>query len=130
MNIKKIFRNLVVLDLSLFLLMIPILIYQSQSVVNFNNENQIQNEVIFDIILVIWLIAFLVCLYFLYNFKSFGKQLYFFLFILGIVLNLMSGPVAFGAVFYIVDGLSWTNSGAILCLLYFSPIKKEFDKKS
>ena len=73
MNIKKIFRNLVVLDLSLFLLMIPILIYQSQSVVNFNNENQIQNGVIFDIILVIWLIALLVCLSFLYNFKSFGK---------------------------------------------------------
>ena len=130
MNIKKIFRNLIVLDLFLFFLMIPIAIYESQSVVNFNNENQIQVGSIFDIILVVWLITTLVCLYFLYNFKSFGKQLYFFLFILGIVLNLISGPVAFGAVFYIVDGLSWTNGGAILCLLYFSPIKKEFDKKT
>ncbi len=129
MNIKKIFRNLVVLDLSLFLLMIPIAIYQSQSVVNFNNENQIQIGDIFDIITVIWLIAILVCLYFLYNFKSFGKQLYFFLLVLGIVLSLIDGPVAFGAVFYVVDGLSWANSGAIMCLLYFSPIKKEFDKK-
>ena len=130
MNIKKIFRNLVVLDLFLFLVMIPIFIYESQSVVSFNNENQIQMGGISEVISVIWLIALLVCLYFLYNFKSFGKQLYFFLFSLGIVLNLMSGPIAFGAVFYIVDGLSWANSGAILCLLYFSPIKKEFDKKS
>jgi hypothetical protein len=29
---------------------------------------------------------------------------------------------------YVIDGLGWANSGAILILLYFSPIKKEFEK--
>ena len=29
---------------------------------------------------------------------------------------------------YILDGLSWTLNGAILVFLYFTPIKKEFEK--
>ena len=38
------------------------------------------------------------------------------------------GASAQSSISYIIDGLGWANSGAILSLLYFSPIKKEFDK--
>ena len=38
------------------------------------------------------------------------------------------GASAQSSISYIIDGLGWANSGAILALLYFSPIKKEFDK--
>ena len=49
-------------------------------------------------------------------------------FIFGIILSLLMGASAQSSISYVVDGLSWANSGAILALLYFSPIKKEFDK--
>jgi hypothetical protein len=37
------------------------------------------------------------------------------------------GDSAQGPISYVVDGLGWANAGAILTLLYFSPIKKEFN---
>ena len=40
------------------------------------------------------------------------------------------GASAQGPITYVLDGLSWATSGAILVLLYFSPIKKEFDKNN
>ena len=71
-------------------------------------------------------IAFLFCLFCLYKFKKIGKQLYAFLFVLGVILSLLMGDSAQGPISYVVDGLGWANAGAILTLLYFSPIKKEF----
>ena len=48
--------------------------------------------------------------------------------IFGVILSLLMGASAQSSISYIIDGLGWANSGAILTLLYFSPIKKEFDK--
>ena len=45
-----------------------------------------------------------------------------------IIIMLPTGSSAVDAIFYILDGLGWTLNGAILVFLYFTPIKKEFDK--
>ena len=100
---------------------------ESQTVMTFN-ENVNQMPDMFAILALIYLVAWLICLYFLYKFKPIGKQFYFFIFIFGIILSLLSGTFATGPIQYVLDGLSWATSGAILVLLYFSPIKKEFDK--
>ena len=71
-------------------------------------------------------VHFLFCLFCLYKFKKVGKQLYAFLFALGVILSLLMGDSAQGPISYVIDGLGWANTGAILTLLYFSPIKKEF----
>ena len=67
-------------------------------------------------------------LYLLYNFKSFGKQLYLILTIFGLVFSMFMGPVATDPWLYSIDGLGSATTGAILVLLYFSPISKEFNK--
>jgi hypothetical protein len=39
------------------------------------------------------------------------------------------GPVALDEWVYLADGLSSAIAGAILVLLYFSPLKKKFNKQ-
>ena len=68
-------------------------------------------------------------LYLLYKFKNIAKQMYLILFIVTIILALVSGvPYVSDMWYYVMGGLGWSVSGAILVLLYFSPIKKEFEK--
>ena len=76
----------------------------------------------------IGLLIYLINLFLLYKFKSIGKQLYLILFIVFMVLILLSPPSAMDPLLYTLDGLGMANSGAILVFLYFTPIKKEFDK--
>ena len=75
-----------------------------------------------------FLAIYLVNLYLLYKFKNIGKQMYLFLFIFGSVFSLLMGINAYDPIFYLIDGLSWATSGAILVFLYFTPIKKEFEE--
>ena len=92
------------------------------------NEHVNQTTDMFGFVALIYFVVWLVSLYFLYKFKKNGKQLYLFTFIFGVILSLLMGASAQSSISYIIDGLGWANSGAILALLYFSPIKKEFDK--
>jgi len=128
MNLKTIFKRLILLDLSLIILIIVAVFFESKEVADFNMyfENDYSNAilVIFGIVLLIYLIN----LFLLYKFKSIGKQIYLILFIVILVLSLLSPPNAVDSWVYVLDGLGMANAGAILVLLYFSPIKKEFDK--
>ena len=127
MNLKTIFKRLILLDLSLIILGTISVLLESEIVTTFNESVNKMSDM-FVAIGLIYLVSWLLCLYFLYKFKPIGKQFYFFLFIFGIILSLLFGTFATGPIQYVLDGLSWANSGAILVLLYFSPIKKEFDK--
>ena len=62
----------------------------------------------------------------LYRYISYGKPLYLFLVIAGIVLNYFSGSVIYTAFSGMLDQIGGLISGAILILLYFSPIKDNF----
>ena len=45
-----------------------------------------------------------------------------------LILTLLVGTNAYGPIESVIGGLGWTISGAILVFLYFTPIKKEFNK--
>ena len=128
MNLKTIFKRLILLDLSLIILIIVAIFFQSKEVADFNMyfENDYSNALL--IIVGIGLLIYLINLFLLYKFKSIGKKIYIILFIVLLVLSLLSPPNAMDSWLYVLDGLGMANSGAILVLLYFSPIKKEFNK--
>ena len=130
MNLKIIFKRLILLDLALFILMIIAVFYESEVVVAFNESVNPSSDIsnMLDWIALIILVLFLVNLYLLYKFKSIGKQMYLFLFIIGSILSLLMGINAADPIFYLLDGFGWACSGAILVFLYFTPIKKEFEK--
>ena len=130
MNLKMIFKRLILLDLSLLILMIIAVFYESEVVVAFNESVNPSSDIsnMLDWIALIILVLFLVNLYLLYKFKSIGKQMYLFLFIIGSILSLLTGINAADPIFYLLDGFGWACSGAILVFLYFTPIKKEFEK--
>jgi len=128
MNLKTIFKRLILLDLLLIILLFVSVFFESEEVADFNKyfESEFSNSllIIFGILMLIYLIN----LFLLYKFKSIGKQMYLILTILLIVLTLLSPQSAMDPWLYVIDGLGWATSGAILVLLYFSPIKKEFEK--
>ena len=128
MNLKTIFKRLILLDLSLIILIIVAVFFETKEVADFNMyfENDYSNALL--IIYGIGLLIYLINLFLLYKFKSIGKQIYLILFIVFIVLSLLLPPSAMDSWLYVLDGLGMATSGAILVLLYFSPIKKEFDK--
>ena len=128
MNLKTIFKRLILLDLSLIILTIVAVFFESKEVADFNMyfENDWSNALLISF--GIGMLIYLINLFLLYKFKSIGKQIYLILFIVLLVLSLLSPPFAMDSWLYVVDGLGMANSGAILVLLYFSPIKKEFEK--
>ena len=130
MNLKIIFKRLILLDLSLLILMIIAVFYESEIVVAFNESVNPSSDIsnMLDWIALIILVLFLVNLYLLYKFKSIGKQMYLFLFIISSILSLLMGINAADPIIYLLDGFGWACSGAILVFLYFTPIKKEFEK--
>ena len=127
MNLKTIFKRLVLLDLSLLILIIVSIFFESEEVLRFNESlNPISNMIL--TLSGIFLLVYLINLFLLYRFISIGKQMYLIVFVLSIILSLIVGVGAADPWSYVIDGLGWSVSGAILVLLYFSPIKKEFEK--
>ena len=128
MNLKTIFKRLILLDLLLIILLVVSVFFESEEVADFNKyfESEFSNSLL--IIGGILYLIYLINLFLLYKFKSIGKQIYFILLIVFIVLTLLLPPSATDSWLYVLDGLGMATSGAILVFLYFSPIKKEFDK--
>tara|TARA_B110000014_G_C19800261_1_gene415677 strand:- start:238 stop:624 length:387 start_codon:yes stop_codon:yes gene_type:complete len=128
MNLKTIFKRLILLDLLLIVLIIASFFLESAEVADFNRyfENDFSNNLL--IVFGIGYLIYIINLFLLYKFKRIGKQIYLVLFIVFVILNLILPPHATDSLLYVLDGLGWANSGAILVFLYFTPIKKEFDK--
>jgi len=127
MSQKIVFKRLVLFNFltAVFFLISPFLNIESEEVLNFNNSVEM-NDIVF-LIVILWLIAFTISSYMLYNFKKTGKQLYLIAIILGVIISLFSGSIAFDPISYLVDGLGWAFTGIIIYILYFTPIKKEFE---
>ena len=128
MNLKTIFKRLILLDLLLIVLIIASFFLESAEVADFNRyfENDFSNNLL--IVFGVGYLIYIINLFLLYKFKRIGKQIYLVLFIVFVILNLILPPHATDSLLYVLDGLGWANSGAILVFLYFTPIKKEFDK--
>ena len=131
MNIEKFFKNLILLDLAIFIISMVSLFFIPEEIEYISdtldygllsNINEMYILATFAIIV----IAYLINLILLYRFIRFGKNLYLFIFIIIIILSLLTGPVIQTSFEYTMNYLSGTVGGAILILLYFSPIKDKF----
>ena len=129
MNLDLIFKRLILIDVAIisFFIALAVFIPESEVVSDFNLNIPEQHN-FYYILIFVWLIIFYISIYLLYNFKPLGKQLYLANFIFVILLDLFGGPVALDEWVYVIDILTSALSGAILVLLYFSPLKKKFSK--
>ena len=130
MEIEKIYKNLILADFIVIILMVIASMYQPDEISNIYknlNDGLLSNFENFSRIVSISLFfLYLFTLNLLYRFISYGKNLYFFLVVAGLMLNYFSGSVVYSAFSGILDQIGGLISGAILILLYFSPVKNNF----
>ena len=130
MEIEKLFKNLILADFIIIILMVISSMYQSDEISNIYknlNDGLLSNFENFSRIVSISLFfLYLFTLNLLYRFISYGKTLYLFLVIAGLMLNYFSGSVIYSAFSGILDQVGGIISGAILILLFLSPIKNNF----
>ena len=130
MEIEKIFKNLILIDFALLILIVISSMYQSTDIieVNQNLENGLfsEYEYFIRIISLILFFLYLLTLNLLYRFISYAKKLYLFLVIAGLILNFMNGSVVYSSFGSVLDQVGGIVTGAILILLFYSPIKNNF----
>ena len=128
MDIEKVFKNIVLLDLAIIVLLFVSIIMESEEITHISESlgTGIWDEITITIIFMGFLIVYLINLILLYKFISFGKVLYLILAILGIILPLTTGPIISSSLTYTLEWVGGATSGGILVLLYFSPIKDKF----
>ena len=121
-----IFKRLILtyLLIALFFIIAPFFVSQSLKVSYFNNSVDRDNA--YNLLYIVWIIVSLVSLYLLYTFKKPGKQLFMIVFLASIALTLFGGPVASDPIYYTLEGLGLAIVGALLILLYYTPISKKF----
>ena len=130
MEIEKIFKNLILLDFGVLILMVISSMYQPQEITNIYdslNDGLMSNfENISRIVSIGLFFLYLITLNLLYRLISYGKPLYLFLIITGILFNYLNGSVIYTSFGGLLDQIGGIISGAILILLYYSPIKNNF----
>ena len=131
MDIEKVFKNIVLLDFAVFVLLFISIIMEPEEITNISDSlgTGIWDENTITLIFMGFLIVYLINLILLYKFVSFGKVLYLILSILGILLPLTAGPIISSSLTYALEWIGGVTSGGILVLLYFSPIKDKFIKQ-
>lgn len=130
MEIEKIFKNIVILDFAFLILIAINSMYQPLEIVNLNknlNDGYLSNYNNFlGILGLILFFVYLFTLNLLYRFVSYGKPLYLFIIVAGISLNYLNGSFIYTSFGGLLDQIGGIISGAILILLYYSPIKNNF----
>ena len=130
MEIEKIFKNLILIDFGVLILIVISSMYQQQEILNLYNEldkGMLSNfENFSKITAIILFFLYLLTLNLLYRFISYGKPLYLFLIIAGLLFNYFSGTAIYTSFGSLLDQVGGIISGAILILLYYSPIKNNF----
>ena len=121
-----IFKRLILtyLLIALFFIIAPFFVSQSLKVSYFNNSVDRDNA--YNLLYIVWIIVSLVNLYLLYTFKKPGKQLFMIVFLASIALTLFGGPVASDPIYYTLEGLGLAIVGALLFMLYYTPISNKF----
>ena len=130
MEIEKIFKNLILIDFVVLILIVISSMYQSQEITNIYNalnDGLLSNFKDLSRIFSLGLFfLYLITLNLLYRFIAYGKPLYLFLIITGILFNYLNGSVIYTSFGGLLDQIGGIISGAILILLYYSPIKNNF----
>ena len=131
---KKIFRKLILIELALIVLMLISIFIESEEIAYMNEQLSSDFSDVYILIggvfAIIVLMMYLVNLFLLYKFKNIGKPMYLVLLLVMALGSLLGGPIVYEPSDYLIDGLGWAMSGAILVFLYFTPIKKEFERRN
>ena len=133
MDLEKIFKNFIIADLIVFVIFfINEFFYQSEEVSTISDQLSFG---IFDSetgallgfgFFVIMIILYLISLFLLYRFMSFGKPLFTFVIIAILLVSIFSGPTISTGLGDAIDWIGTLIEGAILTFLYFTPIKDKF----
>ena len=130
MEIEKIFKNLILIDFAILILIVITSSYQTSDLSeankyldkgilsNFENFSRILSLILFFL--------YLLTLNLLYKFISYGKYLYLILVISGLLLNFFNGSVIYTSFGSVLDQIGGIVTGSILILLFYSPIKENF----
>ena len=130
MNLENIFRYLVLANLGIFVLIIMSSYSQNSLILEYsqNLEPGFFDTQLGLVLVLLILLMYLIAIYCLYNFKPLGKSLFLYT-IISYIFCLYFGKIqVIGQVTYILQYLGTLTDGAILTLLYFSPIKLKFNK--
>tara|TARA_B100000575_G_scaffold3683_1_gene2789 strand:+ start:1924 stop:2316 length:393 start_codon:yes stop_codon:yes gene_type:complete len=130
MEIEKLFKNLILIDFGVLILIVISSLYQPQVITDMSdalNDGLLANfEDISRIVSLVLFFLYLITLNLLYRFISYGKPLYLFLIVSGLLFNYLNGSVIYTSFGGLLDQVGGIISGAILILIYYSPIKNNF----
>ena len=90
-------------------------------------DNNVFIDLFYVILTVVYLIGYYVSLYFVYNFKKVGRKLYVITCVVGLVLSLLSGPIAAGSISLFFNTIVTAFNGAIIVFLFFTSVAKKFN---
>ena len=132
MELEKIFKNLILIDFAFLILIVFSSMVQSNDLTEINNyleKGLLSNYENFTrTISIILFFMYLITLNLLYRFISYGRNLYTFLIISGLLLNYFNGSVVYTSNGSVLDQIGGIITGSILILIYYSPIKENFKK--
>jgi len=133
MNSKKVFKNLVLIDAALFTLTLIItFFFQSEKVerayLHLHYYDSELNQLIVGGAALVTIALFYVAVFMLYKSYRFGRIAFLIYFILTITLQLIAGINVSEGLSNGLDYLQSATDGAILFMLYFTTIAKDFIK--
>ena len=128
MKIENFFKYLILTNIFLFISIILSFKYQSITVIELSKN---LDKGFFDtslglLIVIFILILYIFALYCLYNFKKFGKNLFLYVVLFYILCILLGKIQILNPITYSLQYIATLTDGAILTLVYFSPIKDKF----
>lgn len=135
MSLERIFKNIILLHFINFILIFVSILIIEESLLSM--EDLFMGGIVperylgvYDSILYILVIINYINLILLYRFIQIARTIYLFVNIIFILTSFLDGPVIFSSfqhVIFLVDAIA---IGAIIVLMYYSPIKNKFEKKS
>ena len=128
MKIQEIFKNLIIANFFLFIAIILSFFLDNQKVILLSRslEKGFFDSFIGSIIIIFVFIFYLIAIYCLYNFKKLGKKIFLYVVIAYIICILLGKIQIVHQISYALQYIATLTDGAILTLLYFSPIKEKF----
>ena len=132
-NLEKIFKNIILIHFFLFIATaiweLFLVNEETMDLASQLGDTEMFSNTYFIVFVIVTLILYLLNLFFLYKFYSFSKNLFLILLILFYVQSLFSGLILFEPFGYILDDLVALSQGAILTLLFLTPLKERFLNK-
>ena len=135
MDTSKILQKLIISSLIfLFFAILLIFLYPaSDPVAEFNDKNYLtwaNDEGLWPllIILILVLVLHLFSFYMLYKFKKNGKRVFVSTLIILVLTDLSGGSYAASSIETFLSTVVWLIDGAILAILYLTPVSKKFHK--